>query len=241
MSNFGFNLSWEVDLSKSINKKMFIKGFASTPDKDFDNEEILQKGLDLEYFQEHGWYNYDHNSQIILGFPTVAEIREHGFYTEGELLETPTGVQLFHASVALQKSGTRRRLGMSAEGKILEQDGFKVIRARVHNVALTPHPTNPRSTFEVFAKSLTNDSNEDLIKTLAAGYPSVSADSGSPVMKESLVGDAKHLPEGIRSWIGALLSKTTKSDADVIMLIQMVTGVSRKSAKSVLDKVKNKA
>ena len=50
-------------------KVMRIQGLASTPDLDRDNEEIVQEGLDISDFVNHGFFNLDHDNSIILGYP----------------------------------------------------------------------------------------------------------------------------------------------------------------------------
>ena len=46
-----------------------IKGVASTPDLDRDGEKVMQDGLDISYFLERGFFNWDHDNSKIVGYP----------------------------------------------------------------------------------------------------------------------------------------------------------------------------
>lgn len=64
-----FNFCLPLDIVKSGDsmEEWRIGGYASTSNEDRQGDEIIQKGLDISDFVNHGWLNYDHNSEIILG------------------------------------------------------------------------------------------------------------------------------------------------------------------------------
>ena len=137
--DFKFYVPAEIDLVKSEDKNKkevrLIKGYASTPSKDRDNEEIVQKGLDISDFLDFGWFNFDHDNTKILGYPHKenTRINSEGFYVEGELLKgVPLADHIWEVAVALQKSNAPRKLGFSVEGKVLEKSASgKVLKAKL--------------------------------------------------------------------------------------------------------------
>ena len=86
---FKFFVDADVDVSKSEKEgKRIIQGYASTSSEDRQGESLIQKGLDISDFVNHGYLNYDHDNSIILGYPTSqTHIDEKGLWVEGELLK----------------------------------------------------------------------------------------------------------------------------------------------------------
>lgn len=244
-----FFVPFEVDLSKSQSKceERRIRGYASTPDKDRQNEQLVQKGLDISDFVDFGWFNYDHDNSIIIGYPDKDNTRidSHGFYVEGELLK---GVEMadkvWDTAVALQKSNAPRRMGFSVEGKVLErgQDG-KILKAKVYNVAITPNPINPKSTWDAIVKSFAEGAE---IIGASAGYSTVVGDenSGGVLKKESLEDSLKNLSYLIGSDHVAQMKLRELRDclncrqltkAEAIVYLQISKGLSRLQAEKVCD------
>lgn len=148
-----------------------VKGFASTEAMDQDREQVLQAGLDFSYLRKSGFINYDHQymelggakAPIIIGYPTVVEMRDRGLWVEGDLLKADgsntseqmrLANEMWELGQALQKSGSDRRLAYSVEGGVLERRGKKIVRSIARHVALTHKPVNPECSVETFAKSL---------------------------------------------------------------------------------------
>lgn len=168
-----FQVPVELDLAKSQETgKRCIKGYGSTEDEDQDEETILKAGMDIVPLRDHGFINYDHQRRIIggvkvpmiIGVPTLVEMRERGVWVEGELLkgDPMESEQLRLANEMwmlgtsleeLKKSGSRRSLSYSIEGKILERRGKKVTKTVANQVALTHKPVNAACTVSFFAKS----------------------------------------------------------------------------------------
>ena len=139
-------------------KVMRIQGLASTPDLDRDNEEIVQEGLDISDFVNHGFFNLDHDNSIILGYPDKEKthITPEGLFVDGYLLDTPKARDIWETAVALQKSNAPRKMGFSVEGEVLNRDKRgKITKAKIMNVAITPTPVNPHATWDAIVKSMT--------------------------------------------------------------------------------------
>ncbi|NLY08552.1 MAG: hypothetical protein GXZ11_01420 [Tissierellia bacterium] len=200
---------------------MRIRGFASTPDLDRDNETVMQNGLDISDFVEYGFFNLDHDNSIILGYPDAKEtkITKSGLYVEGTLLDTPRSREIWESAVAMKKSNAPRKLGFSIEGKVLARDDKgKILKAKVTNVAITATPVNPHATWDAIVKSMT----------------ALSTDTGGALMPESI--------EGIKSFVDRvelndnqameslnyLQDKLNKSDnlEDVKLYLQLFRGFS---------------
>ena len=184
-----FELPIEMELRKSSSgDRRILRGYASTSAVDADGETILQNGIDFSPLMRSGYINYDHQSKclscgqvsasprcscgtagakmpIIIGYPTMAEIREKGLWLESELLNSSDmgGVtsdqiriadEMWALGMALKKSGGSRKLAYSVEGGVLERHGKKVRRSVVRHAALTHKPVNEEATVELFQKSI---------------------------------------------------------------------------------------
>lgn len=151
-------LSMPFDLIKSRNEgEMRIGGYASTADPDRQGECIMQRSLDISDFVQTGFFNLDHDSSKILGYPDPEECRidDRGLYVEGTLLKgVPEAESIYRSAAALQKANTSRRLGFSVEGKALERNSDGLItKAKIYHVAITATPVNPNCTWDALCKS----------------------------------------------------------------------------------------
>jgi hypothetical protein len=151
-----------------------IYGVASTESKDQEDETVLQRGLDWQYFLTKGWFNDNHSRKTggVVGYPDpkgvqffkrgdrlpsgeVAKANCH--WAEGYLLEgVPAADDIWRIGQALQKAGGERGLGMSIEGKVLRRanGGKTIARAAVRHVAITHCPVNAETSLGFLAKSL---------------------------------------------------------------------------------------
>lgn len=251
MDLFRFNMG--VDVLKSeqdTDKKRLIRGYASTQDKDRQGDSLLQKGLEIEDFVNHGYFNYDHNNSIILGYPlATCEVNQNGFYVEGELLKgIPEADRIWELAQALKKSNAPRRLGFSVEGKILERNNGIVTKAKIYNVAITTNPVNTNCTWDILAKSFASPEAESLLsKSLYAGYevnPEL-MQGGEVFREESLEDSLKNL-----SYVLSDVDKKKKlkeqlsmrksfSRDELVLYVQLTEGYSRRGAEkfvSLLEK-----
>lgn len=185
-----FNYSAELVKAYQDGDDWIIEGIASTPEKDFDGESLVQKGLDFKtYFLNNGFIKWEHTgkdgvplpSQYI-GEPLDAEIRPEGFWIKGRLYsDMPLAKDVVDALKGLEKSKANRKLKFSVEGKVLERakdNPKKILKALIRNVALTFNPIN-------------NTTWAQLVKSMSTGSPgseSVGAD-GSALRSESLEKD----------------------------------------------------
>lgn len=164
-----------------------IGGYCSTEHLDRQSEVVLQKGLDFSDFISYGYFNDNHNqgTSALVGVPESAEFHKgKGWYTTGHLLK---GFSRSDDIWALAKSleGTKRRLGFSIEGKVVERNGNKIVKAKIRNVAVTNCPVNPNCTWDLLSKSFDGDAS----KALAAGHAIAPTSGGGVLRTEDLEHD----------------------------------------------------
>lgn len=160
-----------MDIEDSIEKSdrhgdekgWYVRGFASTPDLDFQGDIVTPGGIDIDYFVKHGWINYEHkqDAEYIIGVPTdkcYVDV-EKGLFVEAYLLkDNKYAKDIWDLAKNIKKSGLPRQLGFSIEGSIRKRDALdsRVIQELViKNVALTKSPANPHATWDMFMKSWT--------------------------------------------------------------------------------------
>lgn len=200
-----FRVMLNVDLKKSLDvstddENRFIYGLASTEDFDMEGEKMLQKGLDIDYFKNYGFYNYDHwkGPDAIIGepIPDHLAITSEGFQVAGRLYKgSKLADETWNLIKVLHKSQSRRNLSFSVEGVIVERDPVNpkiVAKAMVTEVAITPRPINPKATLKTLLKSFrgeVDDGEAEFMKALEAGYEvNPAAMSGGAVLKQESVG-----------------------------------------------------
>lgn len=234
-----------VDIEKSIGEsedgtRWFVRGFASTPDKDTHNEIIDPSGIKLDYFKQHGYINYEHSREDRIGVPVNCYVdATKGMFLEAILFKDhPLAQKIWALAEDIKKTGIQRSLGFSVEGKARRGSGSRADtfeELMVTNVALTAQPANPNATWESFVKSINNMqtlAEEDYGKSISVVANSLvtlsdlyKADSGSLYGK---VEDAlKHL-EGIER-------STRETD---ILALQIVKGLSRKEAEDIVKAIR---
>ena len=162
LADFSFDIAVSRLLKAEKGKRRFLQGVASTPEKDLQGEEVLQKGMDLRYFLKHGYLNDDHKPgfENKVGQPTSAEIktvtnskgdRVLGMWLEGYIW--PEGVHkgadaIWELGKALEAADSDRRLGFSIQGKVLKREGSRILKAWIQDVAVTPSPVNTATWLE---------------------------------------------------------------------------------------------
>jgi len=155
--------------SKSLedNKpEYYIKGYASLPTKDREEEIVLKDGIIFDEFLNYGYFNFDHRHEppYILGVPTNAKIDNQGFYVEGKLFDTPLVKDIIELYNTCKKAGVRNLLGLSIEGKVLEKDYTNpniIKKVLVRWVAVSPKVVNydTTKTLEFVVKSILTKSD----------------------------------------------------------------------------------
>ena len=198
-----FQVMFGVDLKKSLdssdNEDRYIFGLASTEDFDMEGEKMLQKGLNIDYFKNYGFYNYDHwkGPDAIIGvpIPEYLTITNEGFQVAGRLYKgTKLADETWNLIKVLHKSQSNRSLSFSVEGVIVERDPVNpkiVTKAMITEVAVTPRPINPKATLKTLLKSFKGevDEEEELRKALEAGYEvNPTAMSGGETLRKESIG-----------------------------------------------------
>lgn len=152
-----FRFHIPVDLEKAKDGKVQIKGFASLQTPDLAGETVIQKGMDLSYFLQRGFFNDNHDKQTgaKVGVPTMAKHTPQGLYVEGFLLDTPRAQEIVRLAKALQDAGEHRRLGFSVEGKVKERNGKIISKSWIKDIAITAEPFHPGTYMEI-VKSLSD-------------------------------------------------------------------------------------
>lgn len=170
--NFKFFVPFEIEKAKDKEGKevMKISGIASTADRDSDNEVLDPSGFDLSYFMSNGFINWHHQAkdkpEAIIGEPTKAEIRPEGLYVEGLLYpESKLAKQVYELAKGLETSSTKRRLGFSIEGKVIERDTLDerhVKKAKITGLAITPTPKNHTTFLDIIKGNFNEFDNDEI-------------------------------------------------------------------------------
>lgn len=247
-----FNVFVPFDIVKSEESDAVderrIAGYASTSDKDRQDDEIIQKGLDISDFVNYGYFNFDHDNSKILGYPDKEKthIDSKGFWVEGTLLKgVAEADRMWETAVALKKSNAPRRLGYSIEGKTFKRDSLgRIVKAKVYNVAITANPVNPNATWDALVKSFTTDT-EEVEKAMEAGHgfevgePS----NGSVMIPESLDCALKNLAvtlvdeKAMMELKQKLSNQQNLSQEELILYFQVTKGLSRTDSASLVNKL----
>jgi hypothetical protein len=228
--NRAFKFFMPLDITKGEDEKglpkMKIAGIASTMDEDSDGEFLDPEGFDLDYFLRYGFLNWHHqakdNPSAIVGEPTHAYVQDKKMYVEGELYQdSKLAKDIYELGTTLQNGSSKRRLGFSIEGKVLERDptNSKIVnRAQITGCAITPTPKNSNTLAQIvkgrtdsmgeyeFEKSEANGGKCYLIDVTRPGGDRVTVDedfnitiksmstaNGSALMRESVDGSVKDL------------------------------------------------
>jgi len=230
---FTFHLDADVEKSNEHGEEIrLIRGYASTPEEDRQGETMIHKGLDITNFLNHGFFNYDHDNSQILGYPLpTTRVDDVGMYVEGTLLKGITMAdRMWELAISLRKSKAPRSVGFSVEGKVLQRDGTKILKAKIYNVAITTNPVNVNCTWDAIVKSFRGES--DLDKSLNAGYtinPS-EMEGGSVFREEDLEKQLHNLSyvigdEANKKILKQKLSiKKSITKSEVVLYLQLTKG-----------------
>lgn len=247
---FRFFLGADICKSAESEERRLIRGYASTEAQDRQGESLVQKGLDISDFVNHGYFNYDHDNSIIMGYPFAEKCRidDHGLWVEGELLKgIPEADRMWNLAIALQKSNAPRKVGFSVEGKVIERgDNGRILKAKIYNVAVTANPVNTTCSWEAVVKSFnkSNDFAPSIEKSLEAGHEvnPLETEGGGVFRKESLEHQLHNLSyvmddeEKKKILKDKLLTKKSITNRELILYYQLTKGLSRNEAIAFLDK-----
>lgn len=236
-----FKIFVPAEVIKSVDgseKGNYVRGWASTPDKDKQGDAVLPKGINITKFLNRGYINYEHEKgdDKIIGVPTRNSFvdPDKGLFVEAKLfMDNPFARKMWDLASNIKKSGEDRPLGFSIEGFALSRDtkdASIITRVDITNVALTVNPANENATWEALVKSMTT------------GYEHGGTDqtNGSALRRQSLATKITDLTYGIKDtisksedWdeIAQLLDNEERYDEETaIILLQLSTGCSRDDA-----------
>lgn len=209
----------------------YIKGVASTPDKDLQDEFVVQKGMDLRYFLQHGYFNDDHKSgpENKVGEPTVAEVKQvkdsadksvTGLWVEGYLWPEKShegADNIWKLAKALEAASSKRKMGFSIQGKVLRREGNKILKAWIQDIAITASPVNTATWLDLVEeldKSLVSMQERKAIYK-SIGFGSFASQSGESLSKS--LGGKEWLDEieekAMSAGYGAAFSPESLDDA----------------------------
>ncbi len=177
--DFKFQIDGEAvffeNLEKGNDRRKRIAGIISTETRDRQQEIIIQKGLNFDYFLQHGYFNDNHSTDTdaVLGWPeAVALFKKGEKLPNGQLAKAnctwcegylwlgdghTRADKIWNLSMAMQKSGAPRSLGYSIQGTVTKRMGPArkiVAEAIVTHTAITNCPVNVETKMETLAKSL---------------------------------------------------------------------------------------
>ncbi|AMQ66591.1 head maturation protease [Bacillus phage Shbh1] len=249
-----FDIFAPIDISNSIeksnknpnDKSWYVKGYATTPDLDLQEDIIDPKGIEISHFLQHGYLNYEHyqGDEYKIGAPTDGtHVDDVGLYVEGKLYKhNPYAKSIWDLANNIAKSGIDRKLGFSIEGfarKRNDEDPRIIEKCYITNVAITTNPANPQATWDA------------ILKTFVTGHgitPETQVD-GAALRAESFARSLYNLSFTYKAcedptefkelWkeIGSYLDSMDRySHECAIMYLQLSKGYSRKEAITKLDK-----
>lgn len=185
-TEFSFNLPCDlvksVDGDSSSAHPRRIQGIGSTEREDLQEETLIQRGMDIDYFRTEGWISDEHDRIIRdkngnevnrvaaanIGVPVAdgCMITRAGLWITADLIppveEThspncacpPCRSEWWMSFIkSLAKSGTGRRAGFSVDGSVQRRNGGTILKCFIRRTALTSSPIG-RGTYAELAKSL---------------------------------------------------------------------------------------
>jgi hypothetical protein len=168
-------------------EKWVIQGIASTATKDLQGEIVDQTGIDVTYFLNKGYFNYDHKpgAEYKVGEPTECRITKDGLFVKGWLYKDKKAAQdLWEHFNALNKSGSKRKMGFSIEGRVERRNGNVIEKCWIQDIAITPAPVNHTTWAEV-------------VKSLSAATSTGSDDSSDELSYEEVEATINELCPGL--------------------------------------------
>lgn len=192
------------ELCKSIevdeNGDYIVQGVMTSDDKDEESDVIDPGGMDCSYFLEKGWIKYEHgnNPDQFIGEPLEIRLGTfkhpklnksiHGIFVKGRLFANRELARKAVQTIQdLQKSNTKRCMGWSIEGNVVERDRKtgKILKSVLRNVVLTMNPVNTMTWVEL-AKSFAK--NHEVTISCEEVDKSLDTSGMAEIMPQSLEG-----------------------------------------------------
>lgn len=254
MKDTKFSAFVPMDLAKSVsteddtNEFSMVRGWASTPEMDLQQEIVNPQGIDIEYFKKHGYINYEHQSDNIIGVPTencYVDVNK-GLYLEAKLFkDNEYVVKMMNLAENLEKTNSGRRLGFSIEGAVKSRnanDNRIIDEVIISAVALTSHPANPGATWESFMKSFMTGHGvapENQVDAGALRRESIASSISNLTYTTSLQ-DISKRNDIWNDVVDYMTSNNKLGYEESVVTLQLAKGLSRKDAENaVLDIRKN--
>ncbi len=252
------NLFVPIDLDESISKSnedptgkaWCLKGYATTPDLDLQDDIIDPKGIDISHFITHGYLNYEHfqGEEYKVGVPTEGtHVDDIGLFVEGKLYkDNPYARSIWNLANSIQKSGIDRKIGFSIEGyaKARDKSDPRIIKSTyITNVAVTTNPANPHATWDAFMKSFMV--GYAITPEESTGVAAISPDSLarslynlSWSLKKEDESEFKNVWGEVGNYLDAMERYTPET---AILFLQISKGYSRAEAKEKLEQLSQMA
>lgn len=230
-------------------KSWYVRGYATTPDLDLQDDIINPTGIDISHFLNHGYINYEHHQgeEFKIGAPTrETHVDDVGLFVEAKLYKgNPYAKSIWNLANNIAKSGIDRKLGFSIEGFARQrnpEDPRIIEKTYVTNVALTTNPANPNATWEAFMKSfLTGHGITPETQTDAAALrtESLARSLYNLSFAYKTIDNPKEFEQVWKEVGGYLDSMDRYTPESAVMFLQLFKGYSRNEAVAKIDKLMN--
>ncbi|AXH71113.1 putative prohead protease [Bacillus phage BSP36] len=245
-----------IDLGDSIKKSAesttekswYLRGYATTPDLDLQDDIVDPAGIDISHLVKHGYINYEHQQgeEFIIGVPTDGTYvdPEVGLYVEAKLYKgNPYAQRIWELASNIAKSGINRTLGFSIEGFCHQRDENdpRIMKSiKITNVAVTTNPANPNATWEAFMKSFLT--GYGITPDTQVGGAAIRAESfARSLYNLSWAYKALENPENFEKlWkeVGTYLDSMDRyTPESAVMFLQLFKGYSRNEAVAKIDQL----
>lgn len=246
-----------IDIDSSLEKSAksgkddegdwYVRGYASTPHLDLQNEIVQPSGIDIDYFVKSGWLNYEHkqDAEYVVGVPTenCRVDFNKGLFVEAKLIkDNPYAKQMWELANNIKKSGINRKIGFSIEGAIKKRNHLNsniIEEVMIRNVALTKAPANQATSWESFVKSMEtgHEVNPENMQGLAALRTEDLAQAITHLTYTYKLGNPKELDQLWKD-VNGYLDKVGRNDREAkAVVLQIARGLSKEDALEFVDKV----
>lgn len=181
--------------------RIWVKGIATTPKRDYEGQDVDLDGLDWDYAVENkAWFDSDHDPSPEGGRGRLTKVKPKvrytdvdgkqkvGAYVEGYLYPTEENRRLKELLEAMDRVGDAEGIGLSIRGPIKALAGPNketIAKAVVRSIAITRQPVNNETRLGLLSKSLATAN-----KALDAGapMPGTGGGTGAPLLRQDLQG-----------------------------------------------------
>jgi hypothetical protein len=221
------------DKADTDEKSWKIGGVASSNEEDLEAEIVVPEGIDVSYFLKWGWFNSEHKKGAAykVGIPTKAMCSRKGLEVEGYLLkDMPEAQGIYTLMKTLRKGDHRRSVGFSIEGKTVLQEGKRILKSFLIDIAITANPVNP-TTYADLVKSLKTCSTDNSLESMSYMSTDKALEAGYAVEGQT-GGDALRVQDMERKL--KILTNKSFSPDDAIEYVKLKAGVTDEVAKKIL-------